>query len=313
MRITVAICTYDRPAQLAAVLESLNALRVPTDVEWELLVINNDGTNGTDVVCQRWAGQLPILVLREPRAGLASARNRAIAAARGDYIAWLDDDTWVDPNWLEGYATAFARWPDAAVFGGAITPRFEGAPPDWVRRCSVRLQGPFALREPDAEPAQLQATGELPFGANYAVRLDVQRRYPYDPILGRRARALGFGNEESEVVVAILRAGHSGWWVPAARVEHCVPPARQTLEYLRAYFQAEGAYQALRGNPIGSARLLLVKACGAELRFRLARWMRQPEDWINDLIVASELWGMLSARSAGVGVTAHNATLLNPR
>jgi glucosyl-dolichyl phosphate glucuronosyltransferase len=53
------------------------------------------------------------------------ARNRAVYAARGDYLVWTDDDVVVDPNWLAAYVAAFRRRPEAAVFGGPVFPRYE--------------------------------------------------------------------------------------------------------------------------------------------------------------------------------------------
>jgi GT2 family glycosyltransferase len=83
----------------------------------------------------------------EPRSGLSNARNRAMAAARGEYIVWTDDDVVVGAGWLTAYAEAFRRWPDAVVFGGRIKPRYEPPAARWVAESERALGGPFAIRD----------------------------------------------------------------------------------------------------------------------------------------------------------------------
>src|SRR5690349_14130582 len=100
MMITVAICSLNRAESLRRTLTSLTAMRIPADLAWETLVVNNEGTDHTDQVIDSFVGRLPIRRAMEPRRGLSNARNRAIDEARGDYIIWTDDDVVVDPSWL---------------------------------------------------------------------------------------------------------------------------------------------------------------------------------------------------------------------
>jgi glycosyltransferase involved in cell wall biosynthesis len=125
MMITVAIPTLNRAESLKRTLESLAAMRIPMDLAWEVLVVNNGGTDHTDQVIDSFVGRLPIRRVVEPKRGVSNARNRAVDEAKGDYILWTDDDVVVDPGWLAAYADAFKRWPDVAVFGGKIVPRLE--------------------------------------------------------------------------------------------------------------------------------------------------------------------------------------------
>jgi hypothetical protein len=124
--------------------------------------------------------------------------------------------------------------------------------------------------------------------------MDEQRRHPYDVLLGRQAHQLGFGNEETEVIEAILRAGGAGWWLPDAVVGHIIPAARQTLSYVRAYFRAEGKYLALRTSTPLSPWRLLWRGSRAEAAFLWYRARRQPERWIDRVIAADIAWGMLA-------------------
>jgi hypothetical protein len=99
MKITVAICTYGRPAQLSMALQHMERLRIPAFVDWELLVVNNDGGEETQAAALSFVGRVPLRVVREPAPGLARARNCAIQHARGDYIVWTDDGLWRPCPW----------------------------------------------------------------------------------------------------------------------------------------------------------------------------------------------------------------------
>src|SRR6516165_2736912 len=124
MFVTVAICTRNRAGSLRRTLESLAALQIPGDLTWEIVIVHNS-TDHTDDVINKYLERLPVRRVLETRAGLSNARNQAVDTAKGEYIVWTDDDVIVDPGWLSAYAAAFRRWPEAAVFGGRIKPRYE--------------------------------------------------------------------------------------------------------------------------------------------------------------------------------------------
>lgn len=296
MRLSVAVCTWNRAGLLRRALEQMTRLVVPEDVEWELLVVNNNCTDATDEVVAAFARSLPIQGLREPQPGLSHARSRAVQAAAGDYILWTDDDVLVDESWLRAYRDAFARWPRAAVFGGPIRPLFEGSPPAWLERTLPRIGGVFAVRDLGTEPVPLGVAGDrLPYGANYAVRMIEQRRFLYRADLGRRPGGVLLGGEERELLSEILGSGATGWWVPAARVRHIIPPERQTIRYVRAYCAGYGQYLRWKAGGAGPPGrwALLRRAAAAELRYRVGRVIARPERWVEDLILASETWGQL--------------------
>ncbi len=290
------MCTRDRAETLDRCLTSMGRLRVPSGVEWELLVVDNGCTDHTPDVLSRHRVELPLRVAHEPRGGLSHARNRAVSAASGDYILWTDDDAEVDPEWLAAYCSAFARWPDAILFGGPITPRFEGHPPRWLRLSLSRTEGYFAARDFGREWLPLEAPELLPYGCNYAVRTAEQRRFPYDPELGRRPERLGFSGEEVEVMQAMLSSGGRGWWVPAAHVRHVIPPERQTLRHLRERSYGDAIYQmrwSLKNRPVRRFATLRsgVRAVALEAMYRLSRVLLPPQCWVRMMLHAGAAWG----------------------
>jgi glycosyltransferase involved in cell wall biosynthesis len=305
MHLSVAICTWNRADLLAQTLERLTEIEVPTGLDWELVVVDNNCTDHTPRVLDDYAGRLPLVPTSEPEPGLSRARNRAVAVASGEYVVWTDDDVLVDPGWLRAYRDAADRHPTAAFFGGPVEPWFDGTPPAWLRDNFELVANAYAVRDLAAEPFRFTADpGRLPFGANYAVRRDAQLSHPYDPDLGRRAGSM-VGGEEIAVLMALLEEGAEGWWIPGARVKHFVPAERQTVAYLRGYFGGQGELAAAEVEPDGRFAWrgrpgwMWKEAALAELRYRMRRALRPPEAWIPALKHAAFVRGRLRGAARG--------------
>jgi len=238
MRISVAICTWNRASFLEKTLEALARVSIPAGVEWEVLVVNNNSTDRTNEVIAKFENELPLRGILEMEQGLSNARNRAVREADGELIVWTDDDVIVGPDWLAEYANAARRYPEAAFFAGSIEPLYESPPPEWVRRNERHLWGPFALCQYD-HSVRLLAEPEFPFGANMGFRLEVLKRFRFDSSLGRSGANLISG-EEVDVIARMKRAGLAGVWVGSARVQHWVPKERMTYKYVRDWFYGAG-------------------------------------------------------------------------
>lgn len=262
-RVVVAICTWNRCELLRQTLEGLKALVIPSDVTWDVLVINNNCTDATDNVVAEFTGMLPLRLVHEPVPGLSNARNRALRECRGDYIVFTDDDVQVESGWLQAFVEATRAWPGAAVFGGPVQPWFP-VPPDRelfeafpaIRNgfCGIdhrRLLGPL--------PSPLRLTG-----ANMAFKVDALGDLRFDPALGVNQASLG-GSEETAFITALRARGEEVVWAPDMRLRHYVDPARMQLGYLIRLARDRGR-SAVREKGVPRA----AKIAGAPVRF----WVR---------------------------------------
>lgn len=236
MKISVVICTRNRAASLERTLASLEACTAPP-VDWEVIVVDNGGTDDTKDVVSSFEGRLPVHYTYEGNAGLSNARNHGVKTATGDYILWTDDDVTVDPGWLVAYADTFAKNPDAALFAGRIDAVLEEPSPPWFVRGKASLVHLLVIR--NFESQEPLSNDVLPYGANFAVRTAEQRQFLYDPELGV-APGRRRNGEETAVARSILASGASGVTVPAALAYHFTPLARQTRSFVRAYHIAMG-------------------------------------------------------------------------
>ena len=298
MLITVAICTWNRCELLRQALEQMTRLVIPSGMDWEILVVNNNCTDATDEVIAAFESRLPIRRLFEQKPGQSNARNAAVREARGKYILWTDDDVLVDEQWVAAYVTAFEQWPEAAFFGGLIRPWFAVPPPAWLERTWPIVAGAYATRDLGCQPVRFDGIGNIFFGANYVVRSAEQRRYCYDPQLGLRPGG-NLRGDELEVLNALLADGYQGWWVPEASVSHYIPRERMTVRYIRKFYFGYGEYVAMREpswhGPMlfGKPRWLWRYAMRVEARYRRHRLTSSPEVWMKYLIDAGTVWGRL--------------------
>jgi glycosyltransferase involved in cell wall biosynthesis len=229
---------------LARTLESISQAAQGIAEAWELIVVDNGSADPTPEVVASFKDRLPVRLVKESRAGLSMARNAGVAASRGDYILWTDDDVVVDVNWLRAWFAAFHERPDDAVFGGRTEPLYEEPRQAWFIENQAHLGSLLAIRD---EPGWVSVTTDrIPYGLNYAVRGVEQRLHPYDSELGV-APGRRRGGEEVAVLRKILAEGGRGSWVWDATVRHVISAERQSEGYIRTFYRAIGFVHPIGG------------------------------------------------------------------
>jgi GT2 family glycosyltransferase len=118
-RVSIVIPTFNRPANLERCLKSISALDYPRD-RFETLIVNDGGTLPSEQVVFRIVSDIAVTVLSQPNRGPAAARNTGIAAARGEFIVFIDDDCVVPPDWLTNVEAAIEKTPDTLIGGRTV-------------------------------------------------------------------------------------------------------------------------------------------------------------------------------------------------
>lgn len=280
MHVTVLICTWNNCLSLRSTLQSLQELIVPHGLTWELVVVNNNCTDGTDDVLQEFEQLLPLRRVFESVPGVSRARNTGTSHARGALLLFTDDDVQVDRNWMSALVKAADDSPHHAYFGGAIRPLFEPGVPNWVKRYQSTLTGMLCTLDRGPETRSF-TTSDFPYGPNMAVRREALCNAAFDENVGRK------GNEqirgcESSLFLALEKAGATGGWVPEAVVHHRIPANRATLGYLWKYYYGSGQY-GVRMKFISdsfSRRNLFVRCAKSLVRMGMEprRWPRHLTD-----------------------------------
>lgn len=281
--ISVIVATHNRRPLLEKTLAALARQDWPHD-QLEVVVIDNDSTDGTaDLLASVAArGRGPELVVRhEPRPGKSHAVNTGLLAARGDLLAFTDDDVIPDRGWLSELARAIQET-GADFATGRITPLWEARPPAWL---TPELYGVLAIPENGPKRLRLGAGINeeiMPIGANMAVRRHVVSTIGgWRTDLGKLRQTLRSG-EDHEFFLRMIRAGCTGVYEPAARVAHFVPAARLERSYFRRWLYDNGQvaadlereYPSTNRYLLGVPRYLWREAAASAREFASAAWRR---------------------------------------
>ena len=204
---------------------------------FEVIVIDNASTDDTATV----AASAGARCVREEKLGLSHARNRGIAEAKGEFIAFIDDDAWPEPDWLKELEQAFTD-PSVACAGGRVIPAWKTLSgwPDWLHE---RLIGFFTVVDyPDYRKLSYP---DYPAGTNMAFRKSILAEVGgFNAELGRSGASLQSG-EETDLCLRIEQAGNSIVHTPDAVVHHHVHEGRLTREWVRERCHCQGVSSAI--------------------------------------------------------------------
>lgn len=225
--VDVCVATYHRPQGLARLLRALGELRFSAGEsvpDVRVVVVDNDPDGSARAVVDDVDGSQAVAYAIEPRRGIAQARNRLVAEARdeAEFLAFIDDDEWPDPDWLAELLTAMSRFRADAV-AGPVLPNFSAQVPTWLS------QGGFFNRP------RFDTGTKLPYAAtaNVLVRASPLRKLAptFDERLGL------IGGEDTHFFMRFVAAGHTIVWSDTAVVHEDVPSSRATVGWLlqRAY------------------------------------------------------------------------------
>lgn len=156
--VSVVVAVYNAEGCVEQTIRSLLALAYPGD-RMELIVVDNASTDGTARILAQFAGQ--IRVLKEPKPGRSYARNRGIAAASYDVVAFTDADCIAEPDWLRHLVAPLAA-PRAGICGGKIvamrprTPIQEFGESLWCQDQAINVfKPPYAITANWASPKKV--------------------------------------------------------------------------------------------------------------------------------------------------------------
>lgn len=284
-QITIAVCTRNRAEVLAEVCAALQQQSVPPE-NFAVIVVNNGSTDGTAALLQKQRPHFPhFLEVFETELGSSLARNRAAEHCATPWIAFLDDDSLPDADYVEKALARTQTSPHACLAGETRAWR-RGPLPDWF----LDEYEDFVMSNKNS--TQLES-GEYAFGNNMLVRVDALRKVDgFDPRLGVAGSVFCFG-EETDVQIRLQQAGYSLGYAPDARIAHFAKPERYTLSnVLRVCYRKTLVLLVLQNRGSWSEALHCVLKFGwcplrnlatGVARMRQGRW-----SWKNALIHVAE-------------------------
>jgi cellulose synthase/poly-beta-1,6-N-acetylglucosamine synthase-like glycosyltransferase len=282
--LTVVICTHERPRYLATCLAALAASGAERNTAMDagamVLVVDSASSAAAAAEIAALAAEHGARLLRVDNPGLSLARNAGLAAVTTPWVAYIDDDARVAPDWARAIAAAVARLPpSAAALGGPIVPAWEAPCPIWWPAELIPALTVLSWSRPGRVGDGSLPRHVEPYGANMIFRTAALRAIGgFPPQLGRIGAKLLSG-EEAWVMRALRRAGHEIHYDPAICVTHSIQAIRLTPRWLlqRQFWSgvSEAIVAARLGNP-RDRRNAFIKgvrmSLHASLRAPLALW-----------------------------------------
>jgi GT2 family glycosyltransferase len=232
MDASIIVCTYNRADSLKDTLQALREQTTTPDLNWEVLVVDNNSSDYTQKVIEDVQQSWPQLrYTSERQQGLSHARNHGINSAKGEILLFTDDDVLPEPEWLETTLAGMEKY-QADACGGFIAPIWESPPPPWL---TERFYGFLAVRTERSDDYPITSASQAPFGANMAIKKSVfQKVGAFDTNRGRKGGVLASG-EDGELFERILAAGLKAVFLGDSRVHHKVESFRLTKKYFRRW------------------------------------------------------------------------------
>lgn len=279
IRLSIVIATYNRSTMLMQTLQSIVEQTLPRQ-QWECVVVNNNSSDSTAADFEAFAARYPDYNLRmvlETNQGLSYARNRGIRESEGEYIAIVDDDERIAPEFVASYVALFDNLPDAVAAGGPIVAEYPTGRPRWM---SAFTERPIANTMYFGDEVREFPRGRVPGGGNMALRRTAVRRYGvFDTSLGYVGESL-VGGEESDLFERLQIAEAKYYYVPKAVMYHIIPKEKLTLEYLRRLSYNVGVSQLRRARYYHRKGRVRLKECGKWVAtLALALWYGITLQW----------------------------------
>ncbi|MEB3210560.1 MAG: glycosyltransferase family 2 protein [Leptolyngbyaceae bacterium] len=222
--ISAIICTHNRDHYLGDAIDSL--LSQQFDGEFEVIVVDNASSDRTRDVVDARQPHPRLNYVYEAVTGLSVARNTGAQMARGQILAYLDDDAIASPHWLQVLWNHYEQSEETAIAGGRIDliwPSTMHQQPKWM---TPELSGNLGFYDLGDEVTFIENPGQTPRGLNYSMRRSFWEAVGgFDSHLGRVGKRL-LSNEELQMTERAIEAGWRVAYLPDALVSHTVAPER---------------------------------------------------------------------------------------
>ena len=245
--ISVCLCTYKRPDLLTRLLRELQNQETDNLFTYSIVVVDNDHNQSAKntVAASKKKTSIAIKYYYELEQNIALARNKAVKNAKGNFIAFIDDDEFSANNWLLNLYKAYNKFKADGVLG-PVKPHFDGNPPDWL------IRGKFCERKSHNTGTVLHwddtRTGNVLLNKTIFDDTDCK----FDRRFGRS------GGEDIDFFKKSIKSGRTFIWCNEAPVYETVPPERwKESYYLRTNLRIGGLNGERKRKENGKTKLFI--------------------------------------------------------
>ncbi|MFA5612108.1 MAG: glycosyltransferase [Anaerolineaceae bacterium] len=239
--LTFVIATYNASWLIEETLKHLMKMHIVPQLSWEVLLIDNNSTDDTiERAKQIWQSDAELRIIREEQQGTGYAKFRGMQEAKYEYIGVVDQDNWVDEDWMLKAVEYLDIAPRAACVFGKGTPVFESTPPEWFER----YQQNFAVGSQHQTNGGVNDEDCFFYAAGSILRkkaFDQLKSFGFKPILHSRAGSNLLSGEDTELQILLRLIGWELYYEEDLQFKHYMPAQRLTRQYFKKFRRGLGA------------------------------------------------------------------------
>ena len=248
VELSVIVCTRNRARQLATLIQCLGSQRDIENLNWEIVIVDNNSSDNTKEVAYAFCegSNLKVNYIPESKVGLSYARNSGVLASKGSLLLFIDDDVLIPKEFISNALFGIQEFPEFHIFGFRVLPEFQlkvGSRdltfkmPWWMTFTKPfnLIQSFLPIHDLGSEPLQYpNRITKNPIGACFIVKKEVfEKLGPFREDLG--AGQSGLCEDTEFFWYAMINKFKILYW-PYATLYHTVNTERLTVSYLHKWY-----------------------------------------------------------------------------
>jgi len=237
--VSIIICCFNSAERLLPTLTHIAMQKVSNPILWEVILINNASTDTTvktaNEIWSQLNSDISFRIINEEKPGLIFARQRGLAEARYEFVSFIDDDNWVEENWIEKVYEVFILDDKIGICGGSSKAFFENSMPDWFNEYEKN----FAVGKQAYESGYIENTTGFLWGAGLSFRkslwIELQKKGFRNLTIGREGKEITAG-EDTELCYAFRLLGYRLYYREDLTLRHFMPAVRMNFSYVKKMF-----------------------------------------------------------------------------
>tara|TARA_A100000171_G_C2128571_1_gene145139 strand:+ start:174 stop:1205 length:1032 start_codon:yes stop_codon:yes gene_type:complete len=229
--VTLALISYNGALRVEETLRHIAEQEVPENIAWELIVVDNNSSDATQLIVSRsWPQRLQgrLKIVNEDRQGAIFARQRAIREARYEYLSFVDDDNWISQNWISEIFRLFESNPEVAIVSCPSEYAFPSEAPSHCKH----VWGWLAVGSQVDTKGIIKQRPAAFWTAGCSFRLSAVDSISEENLqfclTGRTAEKRS-GGEDHELCMFLNMLGYGVFFADSISFKHAIPSARLTV------------------------------------------------------------------------------------
>jgi len=233
--VSIIICCYNSASRLSKTLKHLALQKITSDIQWEVIIVNNNSTDNTsEVAKEEWTKyncMVPFIIVDEPKQGLSNARKTGVDIAKFDFLIFCDDDNWLHNDYVQLSYNLLYKNNKIGIVGGYGEAVIDIDPPSWFKM----QEGWYACGPQSDMDGDISKRGYV-WGAGMVARKSIfvqaQKLNFCSFLSDRTGESLSSGGD-SEISQWALILGYKLWYSQSLKFRHYITSKRITDNYLQ--------------------------------------------------------------------------------